>query len=1108
MSGGRACGSVAGIVLVGLLLVAASAAVRAQGESLPEVSITQRLSTQEADEADQLTTALRALVRQGKQKEALEMAQRALAAAQRQRGPRHPEVGNRLHDLGVLYRDLSRHAEAEETFKRALALLEKAQGPEHADVARALNSLARLYHITGRYAEAEPMHKRALAIRAKVRGPDHPDVARSLGSLARLYQSMGRIGEAEPLFQRALALREKALGPDHADVARSLRALAVLYQVQARYADAEPLLKRALAIREKNFGVDHRTVGNILIDLGALHRIQGRPGEAETLLKRALVIHETTFGPEHTSVGDDLEQLGILYRNLGRFGEAEPLLQRSLMIRESSFGAKHLMIGHSANNLADLYRGQRRIAEAERYYKRAIEILEQSLGANHRLLGNTIINLAELYRIDGRLADALPLYERGLAIHQQSLPPDHPDIGIGLTRLALLYQAQGRLNDAEPLLRRALEMRERALGPDHPAVASALNGLATLAVARSDWAQAAQLWRRSTDLIRRRAEAGVPGDGDGENSEALRAHWQFRRLVKAVYRAGEDRSGDGAAAREMFEIAQWALGSEAAASVAQMAARGASNDPGLAGLVRERQDLTGEWQVKDRQLIAAKSMTPDKRSLNSEAALTRLLAAIDARIAEIDRLFAKDFPDYTALARPRPISVADVQAGLRDDEALVLFLDTPATLPMPEDTFVWVVTRTGVRWGRSALGNRVLTHEVGALRCGLDATAWSGKGAERCASLVGVDRDRAPVAGQLLPFDTARAHRLYTALFGGVQDLIRDKHLLIVASGVLARLPFQVLVTRPPGTGDLRSVPWLARQHATTILPAPSSLKSLRRIARPSAARLPMIGFGNPLLDGPDSRFADLAKRARERQQCPDRPLRRRIGELVAVQRGVEPVVTRDGAVDLVRLRQQMPLPETADEICAVARDVKADMRELRLGARATEREVKTLSARGELARFRIVHFATHATLADQLRGVTEPGLILTPPEQADDYDDGYLSATEIAGLKLDAEWVILSACNTAAGSDSGAEALSGLAQAFLYAGARALLVSHWAVDSDAAVKLVTSAVREIARNPRLGRSEALRRATLAMLDAGEANQAHPAFWGPFVVVGEGSAQR
>jgi CHAT domain-containing protein len=118
----------------------------------------------------------------------------------------------------------------------------------------------------------------------------------------------------------------------------------------------------------------------------------------------------------------------------------------------------------------------------------------------------------------------------------------------------------------------------------------------------------------------------------------------------------------------------------------------------------------------------------------------------------------------------------------------------------------------------------------------------------------------------------------------------------------------------------------------------------------------------------------------------------------------------------------------------------------------------------------------------------------------------GYLSASEIAGLKLDADWVNLSACNTAAGGAAGAEALSGLARSFFYAQARAILVSHWAVDSNATVKLVTTAVGELARDKRIGRAEALRRGMLALIEKGQPQEAHPAYWAPFVLVGEGGA--
>jgi CHAT domain-containing protein len=314
------------------------------------------------------------------------------------------------------------------------------------------------------------------------------------------------------------------------------------------------------------------------------------------------------------------------------------------------------------------------------------------------------------------------------------------------------------------------------------------------------------------------------------------------------------------------------------------------------------------------------------------------------------------------------------------------------------------------------------------------------------------------------------------------------------------------------GADAARSLRWLAREHAITVLPAVASLKALRRLATASRAPRPMIGFGNPLLDGPNARFARRAQLARDYQQC-RAPMPEMVAAAGRTDGGVAPVLLRGGLADLAHLRSVPPLPETADELCAVARDLDARPDEIKLGARATEGAIKALSAGGALAEYRIVHFATHGTLAGELTGTREPGLILTPPASASEADDGYLSASEIAGLKLDADWVILSACNTAgpagsgrSGAERSGEALSGLARAFFYAGARALLVSHWEVDSAAAVKIVTHAAGAIARDGGLGRAEALRRAMLRLVDAGRPHEAHPAIWAPFVVVGEGAA--
>jgi CHAT domain-containing protein/tetratricopeptide (TPR) repeat protein len=1037
---------------------------------------------------------------QGRYNEAAAAAEKALALADDTLGAEHPHTLIYANNLGLMYKMLGRYAEAETVYRRALDGGERVFGPEHAETLTSVNNLAALYEAQERYAEAEPMYVRALAGREHVLGGEHPNTLRTRNNLAGLYVGQGRYAEAELLYRSTMTAFERVLGADHPDTLTSVNKLAGLHQAQGRYSEAAPLYRRALEARERVLGVNHPNTLTSVNDLAFLFIAQGLYDEAEPLYRRALDVREQVLGADHPDTLVSVNNLAALYASRGRDTEAEPLYRRALDAAERVLGTRHRVTLAAIDNLALLYRKQGRHDDAERLHRRALGIAEQLYGSDHPDMLVSISNLATLHQAQRRYAEAEPLYRHALALAERTIGAEHPKTLTAVNNLAVLYQLQRRYAEAEPLYKRVIEARERMLGPDHPDAVSSLSNLATLYLLQRNWSQAAHYWKRSTAAIVARTQRGTFDVGQAvlgkRKSDAEQASFQFAGLVRVAHRlASAGGAPDAAASRAMFQTAQWALSSEAAQSLAQMAARGTKGDPKLATLVRERQDLVAEWQKREVLRNVWLGQESARRNRQAEAENHGRMAGIDRRLAEIDAKLVAEFPDYASLASPAPLAVDEVQALLGSNEALVLFLDTAEWQTTPGETFIWVVTANDVRWVRSDLGSETLSREVQALRCGLDAAAWAKT---RCAEFTGRSHPVGP-----LPFDHARAHAVYKALFGQVEDLIRDKHLLIVPSGALTQLPFQVLVTAPSVNADHKSAAWLIREHALTVLPAVSSLKALRRVGKRSAATKPLIGFGNPLLDGPDSTYAEYARRARDKQSCP-KTIWQRVTGFFRIRSGVRPMELRSGLADPSKLRVLAPLPETADELCAVARDLGADVSEIRLGAHATEHEVKTLSRSGELAQYRIAHFATHGAMAGELDGASEPGLIFTPPPHASEDDDGYLSASEIAGLRLDADWVILSACNTAAGAATDAQALSGLARAFIYAQARALLVSHWAVDSNATVKLITAAMREIGRDRTVGRAEALRRAMLAMTDKGTAHEAHPAYWAPFIVVGEG----
>lgn len=1035
------------------------------------------------------------------------------------------EAGALNEQAAKLYRD-GEYTEGTRVAERALAMFERALGPDHPDVATFLNNLAGLYLAQGRYADAEPLYKRALAMRETALGPDHPDVALALSNLGLLYKKQGHYTDAESLNKHSLAIYEKALGPDHPDVALSLNNLAVLYVVQGRYAEAEALHKRSLSIRERALGSDHTDVGQSLNNLADLYRAQGRYGEAEPLYKRTISIFEASLGPDHPDVALALLNLAEVYRTQGR-AEAEPLYKRSLAITERALGPNHPALGTVLNNLALYYQGQGRDAEAEPLYERSLAIGEKALGPDHSQVATSLTNLAEQYRERGGYAEAEPLYERALAIREKALGPDHPDVGVILNGLALLQEAQGavynnlglrddarrRYDKAEQLFTRSLAIQEKALGPDHPDVGLMLDNLAAMHFAQGDWARAFAFWRRSTGVIVRSAERGtaaVSKTSVGARKRGLDPNSdRFRSLFKAAYRL-EAMERDPGLAAEMFESAQWSQSSEAAASLAQMAARGAAGDPQLAALARERQDAVAEWQKRDAMRTAAVSQSPDRRDRRMEAVNAARLADIDLRIESIDERFVKDFPDYAALANPKPLSVAEVQSQLRAGEALVLFLDTPAWKPAPEETFIWVVTKTDSRWVKSDMGTQTLQNHVAALRCGLDPGEWKlSKENNRWLARHPACEALQPggfAINDALPFSPAKAYELYQGLFGGIEDLIKDKQLLLVPSGALTSLPFQVLVTDAPTDASYATASWLIRKHVLTVLPSVASLAALRRDAKVSTATEPFIGYGNPVLTGQPGCGEIVIP-----DKCPEEEMQ--VADAAASQSrsaagiAAAPAFFRNGLADISAVSKLCPLPDTAHELACVAKSLGAPSSSIVLGKEMTETALKM----APLNRYRVLHFATHGLLAGETgqfaKANAEPALVMSPPATPTEQDDGLLTASEVAALKLDADWVVMSACNTAGGGEPGAEALSGLARAFFYAGARALLVSHWPVDSFAATMLTSRTFAEMRKEKDTGRSEAFRRAMLALMtDEKRPWTAHPSVWAPFIVVGEGGA--
>jgi CHAT domain-containing protein/tetratricopeptide (TPR) repeat protein len=870
-------------------------------------------------------------------------------------------------------------------------------------------------------------------------------------------------------------------------------------------------------------------IGNRLESL----RAEGRYSEAITVLKRVVSAQEAKSGLDNAVGVALLNNLGELHYKLGLYAEATPIYERALAIADKTIQVDNPLTATLLRNLGIVYQLQGRRGGAARLYARSIQQFEKLMPATRIQLASSLNNLATLYQDLGRLSEAEPLLVRVVETYRDGLPAGHPYISTGLNNLGLLHLAQRELGKAELTIAASLRNIDISLDRDHPQRAPLLVNLGRVYLQKADWGKAVDVLGQAVDVLqkqeRRGAEtleaelSGLPRT-DVESHKNAVAFFVFAATNLVVRDQSAAQSRGVEIVGQLLDVAQ-RQPSAASASLAQMSVRRMKGEGPLVKRVRERQDLVLEWQAHNKRLFDRLIKGGDTASKDRITAADQArLNEIDRRIVDLDRALARDFPDYASLINPPPLNLGEVYALLRDDEALVTFLETPIQV------WTWVISKSDKGLTLFNIGSDALVEEVAALRCGLDPLDWvdpAGWPAE-----TGADRQRKQQQEQRLrrcrslypgysgsgplPFDARRAHGLYKALLGGVEKETAGKHLLIVPSASLTQLPFGTLVTEMPGFGvpleieGYRAIKWLGTRQPITILPSIASLAVLRRSARASAAPKAWIGFGNPLLEGisSDPEQGRQAVEARVKESCGIGGQRLRIAARRA-RAAISDVFQGgpgQGALgDVALLRRQPPLPETADELCDVAKRLGASDEDVWLGAKATEAAVKRLSARGILSGYATLHFATHGLVAGALKGLAEPALMLTPPAAPSEEDDGLLTASEVTQLKLDADWVVLSACNTAAGGAEGAEALSGLARAFFYAGARALLVSHWEVESGAAVALTTGAFAAAQKDPRIGRAEALRRSMLALsTDQADPRNAHPSVWAPFVLVGEG----
>jgi CHAT domain-containing protein len=505
----------------------------------------------------------------------------------------------------------------------------------------------------------------------------------------------------------------------------------------------------------------------------------------------------------------------------------------------------------------------------------------------------------------------------------------------------------------------------------------------------------------------------------------------------------------------MFETAELAQDSLTSRQIAEAAARLAANarDPKVADAIRRQQDAgqTLAELFRERDDLARGTVpgtVAPPASPVTPAELDQRISAAQADLADANGALQAAAPNYGQLVQ-EVAPAADVLAALQPDEAFV------AVTLTGDSGWVFALRNGQIDAAPLRVGTVAVADLVRRVRAGIELTT------------AGVPR-----------FDADAAHGLYDAVLGPVAPrLVGAKALVVAPSGALLSLPFAVLLTGPGDPALLGEAPWLIREFTIAHVPSAANFVGLRRIAATSRATQPWFGFGA------------------------FRPV-----TLAQAERSFPAGTCADSARLFAGLP---PLPFAQRELAAARALLGAAPGDEMLGAGFTVPAVEHAS----LKDFRVLHFAAHALLPTDLRCQSEPAIVTSAPPGAVDASGALLTSSDVVGLNLDADAVILSACNSGGpGGTNGGDSLSGLARAFFFAGARGLLVTHWSISDQSSAFLVADTLRRFAAGSDGGLAGSLRAAELGMLNgAGKtlpANLAHPFFWAPFALIGEGQGQR
>ncbi len=891
-----------------------------------------------------------------------------------------------------------------------------------------------------------------------------------LYSLGTASEQLNRYEDALEHYREAIGLRQQL--NDAPGLVKALNRFGIVSDKLGRYAEALEAYRQALPLaRQVN---DRDAEGEALASTGIAYFQLGEYLAALDAQRQALVLYRQ-LGRRDLEASA-LNNIGDLYERQGRYQEALYAYRQALSLQEqlqevgaqgrtlNNIGVIHLHLGQYEEaltyyklSLASKRAANDQAGEAatlnnigvvqwkQEKYQEALRSYDQALRLRRALSdtrgqGSTLTNIGMVHAAEGRSQEALETFRQALSITQTV--GDRQRESWTLAQLGKLYNTLGDARQAHDAFQQSVALSAPLQARE--ILWEALRGLAAVEVEREQFQEAIQHYEQAlVEIEALRAEFRASDEYFVVMADKFEVYDELIDLFSRLHQMSPEKRYDQKAF-DIFERKQGRLFLE------QMGKTGTRQFASLPESVRQREEQT-DAQLERAQYDLAAALSQSPQDIDRIAESEQRLQTLQAEQYKLRATLQTEYPEYYALRYPQPVSLDELRQRVLQPDELML-----AYHVMPGSTILWVIGAQQMQMRVLPAGEREMQQLVANMRNAM------------LSKFIGtaIEQEYNPATAEDMPFPEASYALFATLLPQDIRPLLtQERPLYIVPSGALYAIPFEALLTRPAQRSEEEH--FLLEDVSISYVSSASLLKTLRdaRNRAGRSTRFPLIAFAHPA-------YKSLSQSAGT-----NRSLQM---QMLLSETGGNIEELEDTEVEARKINDVLKSPP--------------ESRPLQLRQDASRANLLQMNADNRLDDYQYVLFSLHGLIPGQITYVDQPALILS---------DDLLLMSDVFGLSLNADMVVLSACNTGRGKYERGEGVMGLTRAFMYAGTPTTAVTLWSVASLSSQYLSVGMFSSLKQG--MPPAPALRAIKLQLLkDKTNPEFREPFHWAPFVIFGEG----